>query len=53
MRKVYSLSVPLDAIIKYHEEEKSRESAKTMKAIQRLKEIAATLSANQLFHQPF
>ncbi len=42
LRKVYSLSVSLEEIIKYYEEKKSRESAKAMQAIQRLREIAAT-----------
>ena len=41
-KKVYSLSVSLDEIIKHYEEEKSRESAQAMEAIQRLREIAAT-----------
>jgi len=41
-RKVYSLSVSLDEIIKHYEEEKSRESAQAMAAIQKLREIAAT-----------
>ena len=39
--KVYSLGVSLEEIIKYYEEEKSRESALAMEAIQRLKGIAA------------
>ena len=41
-RKVYSLRVPIDEIIKHYEEEKSRESAVAMEAIQKLKEIVAT-----------
>ena len=38
--KVYSLSASLDEIIKHYEDEKGRESALTMEAIQRLKEMA-------------
>ena len=38
--KVYSLSASLEEIIKHYEEEKGRESALTMEAIQRLKEMA-------------
>ena len=40
--KVYKLGVPIDKIIEYYEEEKNRESASAMQAIQRLKEITAT-----------
>ena len=40
--KVYKLGVPIEAIIKHYEEEKNNEAAKTMQAIQRLKDIAAT-----------
>ncbi len=40
-RKVYSLSVSLDEIVKHYEDEKGRESAIAMEAIQRLREIAA------------
>ena len=40
--KVYKLNVPIEEIIKHYEEEKNREAAKTMQAIQRLKDIAAT-----------
>ena len=39
--RVYSLGVSLDEIIKHYEEEKSRESALAMEAIQRLKGMAA------------
>jgi predicted transcriptional regulator len=41
-KKVYSLSLSLDEIIQHFEEEKSRESARAMEAIQRLREMAAT-----------
>ena len=41
-KKIYSLRVPIDEIIKHYEDEKSRESAVAMEAIQKLKEIAAT-----------
>ena len=40
--KVYKLSVPIEKIIKHYEEVKNSEAAKTMQAIQRLREIAAT-----------
>lgn len=40
-KKVFSLSVPIEEVIKHYEEEKSRESARAMEAIQKLKEIAA------------
>jgi predicted transcriptional regulator len=40
--KVCRLSVPIDQIIKHYEEQKSKEAAHTMQAIQRLEEIAAT-----------
>jgi predicted transcriptional regulator len=40
--RVYKLTVPLESIINHYEEESNRESAKTMQAIQRLKEIVAT-----------
>ena len=36
--KVYKLSVPIQEIIQHYEEEKNSEAAKTMQAIQRLKE---------------
>jgi predicted transcriptional regulator len=39
-KKIYSLSVPLDKIIKHYEDEKIRESALTMEAIQKLKKMA-------------
>jgi predicted transcriptional regulator len=39
---VYKLSVPIEEIIQHYEEVKNSETAKTMQAIQRLKEIAAT-----------
>ncbi len=40
--KVYSLSVPIDEIIKHYEDEKNRESASAMEAIQKLRKMAAT-----------
>ena len=40
--KVYKLRVPIQEIIQHYEEEKNSEAAKTMHAIQRLKEIAAS-----------
>ena len=40
--KIYKLGVPIEKIIKHYEEEKNSEAAKTMQAIQRLKEITAT-----------
>ena len=40
-KKVYSLSIPIEKIIKHYEEEKGRESALTMEAIQMQKEMAA------------
>ena len=39
--KVYKLGVPIEEIIKYYEDVKNREAAKTMQAIQRLKDIRA------------
>ena len=40
--KVYKLNVPIGEIIKHYEDVKNSEAAKTMQAIQRLKEITAT-----------
>jgi predicted transcriptional regulator len=40
--KVYKLSVPIEEIIKHYEDVKNSEAAKTMQAIQRLKDITAT-----------
>jgi len=40
--KIYKLSVPIEKIIKHYEEEKNSEAARSMQAIQRLKEITAT-----------
>jgi len=40
--KVYKLNVPIEKIIQHYEDEKNNETAKTMQAIQRLKEITAT-----------
>ena len=39
--KVYKLNVPIGEIIRHYEEQKSKEAAQTMQAIQRLKEIVA------------
>ena len=40
--KVYKLRVPIQEIIHHYEMEKNSETAKTMQAIQRLKDIAAS-----------
>ena len=40
--KIYKLSVPIEKIIKHYEEQKNSEAARSMQAIQRLKDIAAT-----------
>ena len=40
--RIYKLGVPIGEIIKHYEEEKNSEAARTMQAIQRLKEITAT-----------
>ena len=40
--KIYTLSVPFGEIIKHYEDMKNSETARTMQAIQRLKEITAT-----------
>jgi len=40
--KVYKLGVPIEEIIKHYEEQKNGEAARSMQAIQRLKDIAAT-----------
>jgi predicted transcriptional regulator len=37
--RVYSLRVSINEIIRFYEEEKSREASQTMEAIQRLKEL--------------
>ena len=39
--KIYALRTTIDEIINYYEEEKSRESARTSEAIQRLKELSS------------
>jgi predicted transcriptional regulator len=39
--KVYKLSIPIQEIIRHYEEEKNSEAAKTMQAIQRLKELSS------------
>ena len=39
--KVYKLSVPIEKIIQHYEEEKNSEAARTMQAIQRLKELSS------------
>ena len=40
--KIYTLSVPFEEIIKHYGDMKNSETARTMQAIQRLKEITAT-----------
>jgi len=40
--RIYKLGVPIGEIIKHYEEEKNSEAAKSMQAIKRLKDIAAT-----------
>jgi predicted transcriptional regulator len=40
--KIYKLRVPIEKIIQHYEVEKNSEAAKTMQAIQRLKDIAAS-----------
>ena len=40
--KVYKLNVPIEEIIKHYEDVKNSEAARTMQAIQRLKDITAT-----------
>jgi predicted transcriptional regulator len=39
--KIYKLGVPIEEIIKHYEEEKNSEAARSMQAIQRLKDITA------------
>ncbi len=40
-QKIYALQSTIEEIIKYYEIEKSQESARTMEAIQRLKELSS------------
>ena len=40
--KVYKLNVPIEEIIKYYEDVKNREAARSMQAIQKLKELTTT-----------
>lgn len=40
-QKIYALRSTIDEIIKYYEMEKSQESARTMEAIQRLRELSS------------
>jgi len=40
--KVYMLSVPLNMIIQHYEDERNRESARAMEAIQKLRELTTT-----------
>lgn len=40
-QKIYALRSNIDEIINYYEEEKNQESARTMGAIQRLKELSS------------
>ncbi|HWQ19355.1 MAG TPA: ArsR family transcriptional regulator, partial [Methanotrichaceae archaeon] len=42
--KVYRLTISLPDIIRHFEEEKRRESAKTMESIEKLKELSRSLS---------
>ncbi len=42
--KVYRLTISLPDIIRHFEEEKRRESARTMESIEKLKELSRTLS---------
>lgn len=42
--KVYRLTISLGEIIRHFEEEKRKESAKTMESIEKLKELSKTLS---------
>ena len=44
--KVYRLTISLGEIIRHFEEEKRKESAKTMESIEKLKELSRTLSAD-------
>jgi predicted transcriptional regulator len=39
--KVYKLKVPIEKIIQQYEDEKHKEAAETMQAIQRLKELSS------------
>jgi len=39
--KIYKLSVPIEKIIQLYEDEKHKEAAETMQAIQRLKELSS------------
>jgi predicted transcriptional regulator len=40
--RIYKLNAPIEKIIQHYEEVKNRETAQTMQAIQRLKEIVVT-----------
>jgi len=42
--KIYRLTIPLETIIKHFEEEKQKESAKTMENIEKLKVLSERLS---------
>ena len=46
--KIYKLGVPIEEIIKHYEEEKNSEAARTMQAIQRLKENSSYVIRRQL-----
>ena len=39
--KIYKLRVPIEKIIQLYEDEKHKEAAETMQAIQRLKELSS------------
>jgi predicted transcriptional regulator len=40
-QKIFSLRTNIDEIIRYYKEQKSREAARTVEAIQRLKELSS------------
>lgn len=40
--KIYRLTISLDEIIKHFEDEKLKESAKTLQSIEKLKELSRT-----------
>ena len=46
--KIYKLGVPIEEIIKHYEEEKNSEAARSMQAIQRLKDISSYVIRRQL-----
>ena len=46
--RIYKLDVPIEEIIKHYEDEKNNESARTMQAVKRLKELTATFIKPEL-----